>query len=410
MRERKRRSINMHLTHLSLTNFRAFTRLDMELPGRILLLVGDNAQGKTSLLEAVYYLATFSSFHAQNDRQLINFLASQAPQAVTRLVADFKSDTHKHRLEVRLIQDAVGANGVRLRKEILVDGVKRSATEALGKFTAVILLPQMTRILEGGPEERRRYLNLAISQAIPGYAQALSDYTQAISQRNALLKQLNERGGDPGQLAYWDEMVAARGAVLIYNRIHAIDELERLAARTHDRLTHSAEVLRLIYHPSYDPLPMPEGQYALPMQTAPQRSSLSVDKIRQGFLQRLSAVRSEEIARGITTLGPHRDEIRFLGNGIDLADFGSRGQVRTTLLSLKLAEVDWLKDKTGHWPILLLDETLAELDLQRRADLLEYLSHCEQALLTTTDLHLFSDEFIAQSKVGRVESGIITLE
>lgn len=400
----------MRLTHLSLTNFRAFTRLDMDLPGRILLLVGDNAQGKTSLLEAVYYLATFSSFHAQNDRQLINFIAGQSAQAVTRLVADYQYGAHPHRLEVRLIQDAVGANGTRLRKEILVDGVKRSANEALGKFTAVILLPQMTRILEGGPEERRRYLNLAISQSIPGYAQAFSDYTQAISQRNALLKQLNERGGDPAQLTYWDEMIASRGAVLIFNRIHAIDELERLAARAHDRLTHGAEVLRLAYHPSYDPLPTPEGQYTLPMQTAPQRTGLSVEKIRQGFLQRLAEVRAEEIMRGVTTIGPHRDEIRFLGNGIDLGDFGSRGQVRTTLLSLKLAEVDWLKEKTGHWPVLLLDETLAELDLQRRADLLDYLSACEQALLTTTDLHLFSDDFIAQSRVCRVESGIITLE
>ncbi len=400
----------MHLTHLSLTNFRAFSRLDMELPGRILLLVGNNAQGKTSLLEAVYYLATLSSFHAQNDRQLINFIAGQETQAVTRLVADYTIAGHKHRLEVRLIQDAVGANGTRLRKEILVDGVKRSPGEALGKFTAVILLPQMTRILEGGPEERRRYLNLAISQAIPGYAQALTDYAQAVSQRNALLKQLNERGGDPAQLAFWDETVASRGAVLIFNRIQAIQELEKLAARTHDHLTHGSEVLRLIYQPSFDPLPTPDGQYRLPIQTTPQRGSQTVEKIRQGFLQRLSAIRSEEIARGVTTIGPHRDEIRFLGNGIDLGDFGSRGQVRTTLLSLKMAEMAWLKEKTGHWPILLLDETLAELDLRRRADLLDYLNNCEQALLTTTDLHLFSDDFVRQSQVCRVESGIVTQE
>ncbi len=380
------------------------------MPGRILLLVGNNAQGKTSLLEAVYYLATFSSFHAQNDRQLINFTAGQDTQAVSRLVADYQDGGHKHRLEVRLIQDAVGANGSRLRKDILVDGVKRSANEALGKFTAVIFLPQMTRILEGSPEERRRYLNLAISQAVPGYAQALSDYSQAISQRNALLKQLNERGGDLLQLVYWDELIASKGAVLIFNRIHAVHELERLAARTHDRLTHGSEVLRLVYQPSYDPLPMPEGQFALPIQTSPQRSSLNVEKIRQGFLQRLTAVRGEEIARGITTIGPHRDEIRFLSNGIDLSDFGSRGQVRTALLSLKLAEVDWLKEKTGHWPVLLLDETLAELDLQRRADLLDYLVNCEQALLTTTDLNLFNEDFITQCQICRVESGIVTLE
>jgi len=135
-----------------------------------------------------------------------------------------------------------------------------------------------------------------------------------------------------------------------------------------------------------------------------------VEKIRQGFLQRLAGIRSEEIARGVTTIGPHRDEIRFLGNGIDLGDFGSRGQVRTTLLSLKLAEMDWLKAKTGHWPILLLDETLAELDMQRRADLLDYLNNCEQALLTTTDLHLFSEDFVRQSQICRVESGIVTQE
>lgn len=400
----------MHLTHLSLTNFRAFSRLDIELPGRILLLVGNNAQGKTSLLEAVYYLATLNSFHAQNDRQLINFIAGQETQAVTRLVADYLVDGHKHRLEVRLIQDAVGINGTRLRKEILVDGVKRSPGEALGKFTAVILLPQMTRILEGGPDDRRRYLNLAISQAVPGYAQALSDYAQGVSQRNALLKQLGERGGDPAQLDFWDDTISSRGAVLIYNRIQAIQQLEKLAARTHDRLTRGSEVLRLVYQPSYDPLPSPEGQYLLPIQTAPQRGSLTVEKIRQGFQQRLAGIRSEEIARGVTTIGPHRDEIRFLGNGIDLGDFGSRGQVRTTLLALKLAEMDWLKAKTGHWPILLLDETLAELDLQRRADLLDYLNNCEQALLTTTDLHLFSDEFVRQSQICRVESGIVTQE
>jgi len=124
----------MHLTHLSLTNFRAFSRLDIELPGRILLLVGNNAQGKTSLLEAVYYLATLNSFHAQNDRQLINFIAGQETQAVTRLVADYLVGGHKHRLEVRLIQDAVGINGTRLRKEILVDGVKRSPGEAVGQI------------------------------------------------------------------------------------------------------------------------------------------------------------------------------------------------------------------------------------------------------------------------------------
>lgn len=401
----------MYLTHLSLTNFRAFTRLDMEVPRRTLMLVGDNAQGKTSILEAIYYLATYTSFHARNDRQLINFLASREPLAVTRLVADYRSSgaagEKSHRLEVRLIQESSGNGGNRLRKEILLDGVKRTMHQAMGAFTAVIFLPQMTRIVEGGPEERRRYLNLSLAQTVPGYSQALSEYMQALSQRNALLKQLAERGGDPDQLAYWDTLLTDRGARIIFERIAAVQELEQLAARIHHQLTGSHEILRLVYQPAYDPVSRPEGQYALPMQAPVNRSGFSQDRIRQGFMQRLAELRREEIARGITTIGPHRDEMRLLSNGIDLGDFGSRGQVRTALLALKLAEVTWIKNRTGDWPVLLLDEILAELDMQRRADLQRYLLEYEQTMLTTTDLSLFDPNFIEQGAVWQVEQGFV---
>jgi len=398
----------MYLTHLSLTNFRAFTRLDMDVPRRTLLLVGDNAQGKTSILESIYYLATFTSFHAQNDRQLINFLASREPLAVARLVADYRSGERMHHLEVRLIQEANGSgSSSRLRKEILLDGVKRSVHEAMGAFTAVIFLPQMTRIIEGGPEERRRYLNLALAQTLPGYSQALSEYSQALAQRNALLKQLYERGGDPEQIVYWDTLLAERGATIIYARIAAISELEQIAARIHHRLTHSEEILRLVYQPAYDPVSQPEGQFALPMQTPVNRGTFTLERLRQGFIQRLAEVRREEIQRGVTTIGPHRDEMRLLSNGIDLGDYGSRGQVRTALLALKLAEVTWIKNKTGEGPVLLLDEILAELDTQRRADLQSYLLEYEQTLLTTTDLNLFDPDFVQQGTVWQVEQGMV---
>jgi len=398
----------MYLTHLSLTNFRAFTRLDMDVPRRTLLLVGDNAQGKTSILESIYYLATFTSFHAQNDRQLINFLASREPLAVARLVADYRSGERMRHLEVRLIQEANGSgSSSRLRKEILLDGVKRSVHEAMGAFTAVIFLPQMTRIIEGGPEERRRYLNLALAQTLPGYSQALSEYSQALAQRNALLKQLYERGGDPEQIVYWDTLLAERGATIIYARIAAISELEQIAARIHHRLTHSEEILRLVYQPAYDPVSQPEGQFALPMQTPVNRGTFTLERLRQGFIQRLAEVRREEIQRGVTTIGPHRDEMRLLSNGIDLGDYGSRGQVRTALLALKLAEVTWIKNKTGEWPVLLLDEILAELDTQRRADLQSYLLEYEQTLLTTTDLNLFDPDFVQQGTVWQVEQGMV---
>lgn len=398
----------MYLTRLSLTNFRAFSRLDMDVPRRTLLLVGDNAQGKTSILESIYYLATFSSMHASNDRQLINFVAAQEALAVARLVAEYRTTDRQRQLEVRLIQETSGVNGAsRLRKEILLDGVKRTVHEAMGAFTAVIFLPQMTRIIEGGPEERRRYLNLALAQTVPGYSQALSEYTQVLAQRNALLKQIFERGGDAEQLTYWDTLLADRGAQIIHARIAAIQELEQIAARIHHRLTHAEEILRLVYQPAYDPVPRPEGQFALPLQTPVNRAGFSPERIRQGFMQKLYDLRREEIARGVTTIGPHRDELRMLSNGLDLGDFGSRGQVRTALLSLKLAEVAWIKNRTGEWPLLLLDEILAELDTQRRNDLQNYLLEYEQTMLTTTDLKLFDPAFVEQGTVWQVEQGMV---
>ena len=405
----------MYLTHLSLSEFRNFSRLDQDVPRGPLLLVGSNAQGKTSLLEAIYFLATFESFHATSDRQLVNFLANRQPLVVARIVADFKrSDSDKtrvktQRLEIRLILEPNGGNGSRLKKEVLLNGVRKKVGEVIGQFNAVLFLPQMLRIVEGSPEERRRYLNLALSQVYPGYAQALSEYNQVITQRNALLKRLAENGWDASaseaQLLYWDGLLAARGALLIHTRTQAVLELERLAAHIHLDLTRGQEVLRLDYQPSYDPLPQPAAQFMLPLDAPLDRSHLSLEKIQQGFIQRLASLRQEEISRGVTTIGPHRDELRFLANGIDQGTYGSRGQARTLLLSLKLAEVDWMRQKTGQWPVLLLDEVLAELDPLRRQDLLNRLAQCEQALLTTTDLDLFSQEFVNRAQLWRVEAG-----
>lgn len=397
----------MYLTHLSLTNFRSFARLDMEVPRRVVLLVGDNAQGKTSVLEAIYFLAAFTSFQTHTDRQLVNFIEARKDLAVGRLVAEYVRGPARHRLEVRLVLEPVGANGQRLRKEILLDGVKRPMAEIIGHFNAVVFVPQMSQIIEGGPEERRRLINLALSQALPGYAGLLTEYGQALTQRNALLKLLAERGGDPGQLDFWDEILARTGAAIILRRIEALHELEKLAARVHRDLTRAAEVLRLLYRPSYDPLPGPEGQIAMPLATPVQRNGIGEEEIRRGFAGALQQGRAEEIRRGMTVTGPHRDELRFLANGVDLSDYGSRGQVRTALLALKLAEVEWLKEKTGQWPVLLLDEVMAELDTRRRADLLAYLDNLEQALLTTTDLGSFAPGFVEKAETWRVESGAV---
>lgn len=406
----------MFLKHISLTNFRNFTRLDVDVPRRVVVLVGANAQGKTSVLEAIYFLAAFTSFQTHADRQIVNFHeARNNTLTVTRLIADYQRGNGKHRLEARLILEPTGVvNGQRLRKEVLLDGVKKPVSDVIGHFNAVIFVPQMSQIIEGAPEERRRYLNLALAQSTPMYARVLSEYNQALTQRNALLKLLNERGnilstakggGNADQLEVWDETLARLGAQIILWRIEAVQQIERLASRVHSELTRGTEILRLSYEPAFDPLPKPNGQLGLKIDTVVDRSGLDLKEIENGFRQRLRERRSEEIARGVTTIGPHRDELRFLANDIDLADYGSRGQVRTTLLALKLAEVNWMKERTGEWPVILLDEVMAELDAQRRLDLLKYIGESEQILFTTTDLNLFAPDFVSNAEVWKVEGG-----
>ncbi len=396
----------MQLSHLSLTNFRNFTRLDVDVPAGVLLIVGDNAQGKTSLLESIYFISTFTSFQASHNREMLNFIARREPLAVGRIMADYQRGDKSHRLETRIIQQSNGrGNSTRVRKEVLLDDVQTTINESIGHFNAVLFLPRMLSIIDGSPSERRRYLDLAISQIDAPYTAALSAYDKATSQRNALLKMLAEQGGDPGQLDYWDEQIAQAGAKIIAARIHAIRELEHQAALVHHELTRGEEVLRLIYRPAYDPYQPPKNQIALPLDAPIDRANFSREEIAEGFRQALIELRQEEIRRGVTTIGPHRDELHFLGNGIDLGTYGSRGQIRTTLLALKIAEVNWIKEKSGFWPVLLLDEVLAELDNQRRVDLLARLNDIEQVLLTTTDLDLFSPGFVQDATTWQIQGG-----
>ncbi len=397
----------MILSSLSLTNFRLFNRLEVKLPPELLILIGQNAQGKTSFLEAICFLTTLSSISASHDRQLINFSALKESIPVTRLVAEFNRKNSYHRLEIRLILEAgINGNG-RLRKEILLDGVKRSLQNSMGLFNSVIFLPQMMRILEGGPEERRKFLDNCISQVNRPYVKAINDYNNALVQRNALLKQLSERGGDPAQLDYWDEVVCNCGATIISSRLLAAQEIEKLAVEEYSSLTHGHETFHLVYQPAFDPHQELNGQLKLNFISAMQRPILDAVEIKAGFQRQMQLKRREDISRGITTLGPHRDEIRILNNGVDLGMYGSRGQVRSSIMALKLAELKWLQLKTGEWPLLMLDETMAELDRQHRLDLQDRLADYGQVILATTDRHYFSEDFLKSSVIWGVESGKI---
>jgi len=395
----------MFLTHLSLTDFRIFSRFDQAVPLNSLILVGDNAQGKTSLLEAVYYLSTLDSFQASNSLDLINFSALQNNLAVCRIVADFRKKDTDHHLEIRIIKDTNSNGNNSIRKEVLLDGSQQKINSVIGTFNAVLFLPHMLQIVTGSPQLRRHYLNLTLAQVDPAYTESLSEYNKALTQRNALLKQLNERSRDVDQLSYWDEKITQAGAYIIYARIQAIRDLGYIAAPIHQDLTRGEEILRLNYLPSFDPAASPPGQIELPLENALDRSRVELKDIQDGYREKLLSSRSEDIYRGVTSRGPHRDEMRYLSNGIDLGNFGSRGQLRTAMLAIKLAEVNWLNEKNGDWPVLLLDEVLAELDDTRRQDLLDLLAKTEQSLLTTTDLNLFSDEFKKSATQWEIKNG-----
>lgn len=398
----------MRLSHLSLTNFRNFVRLEAEFPPGPTLLVGANAQGKTSLLEAIYYLTGAQSPHTTSDRQLINFLALREPTPFARVVGEVRRGDRLHRIEVRLVLEPEGPVGEgRLRKEVLVNGLKRRVRDLAGGFNAVLFLPQDVAVVEGSPGMRRRYLDAALSQADPTYAAALAEYAKVLAQRNALLKRLQERRNSEAQLAFWDEQLCTLAAALIRARALALHELESLATEVHRELT-GGERLRLVYLPAFDPAARPEGQLDLPLEAAVDRTGFSLGEIEAGMRQALARSRQEEIAQGATLIGPHRDDLRLLANGLDLRLYGSRGQNRTAMLALKLAEVEWLRRRSGEAPVLLLDEVLAELDAARREQVLARVFQVEQAVLTAADLEMFTPDFRARATLWRVEAGKVT--
>lgn len=393
----------VRITHLSLTNFRNYARLELDLPEQTILLHGANAQGKTSLLEAIYYLATSRSPHTPVDRQLMNWLAEQEALPFTRLVADVATLEGARRIEITLIKEALSGAEVRFRKQVRVNGLPRRTIDLLGQLKVVLFLPQDVALISGPPGERRRYLDITLCQVDPAYCRALSLYNRVVAQRNALLKALQEHRGTPDELTFWDQQLVAAGGTLMASRAQAIAELERLARDIHRDLSGNREHLALRYEPSV----VPSQPHRLPGSRPDVPPGALADDYGAALRDQLTRGRRDEIARGMTLWGPHRDELRFLANGVDLGIYGSRGQQRTAVLALKLGEVAWIRQAAGEWPVLLFDEVLAELDLTRRRYLLDRIDNAQQVLLTSTDPGLFAPDFLRKVKLLRVEAGRI---
>jgi DNA replication and repair protein RecF len=408
----------MRIRYLSLTNFRNYTRLELTLPERPLLLHGANAQGKTSLLEAIYLLATGSSPITALDRQIVRWEAEAEGLPYARVWAEIERHDRVYELEIILEKKPLANGTVRLQKTIRVDRARKRRADLAGLLNVVLFMPQDVELVAGPPSGRRRYLDSTLCQVDAAYCTALELYTQALRQRNAALRHLRDEGGDPAQLAPFEEVLAREGVVVANGRRDLVAALSQRADRIHRQLTGGAEWLRLEYQPNFDLAAPPALKYQMGLGLQPYEGpppGVEADGLVAAFQQTLLARRADEITRGVTLTGPHRDEMRFVGGSpaqgtheVDLGTFGSRGQQRTAVLSLKLAELEWMQERTKESPVLLLDEVLAELDTTRRRYLLSQVGSVEQALLTATDLKMFSAEFRQRAELWEVRGGIVT--
>jgi DNA replication and repair protein RecF len=401
----------MYLSHLSLTNFRNFSRLELDLNAGITLLQGLNAQGKTSFLEAVAYLSTSRSLLAGAERELVHWLAWEDPLPFARLVGELVvAGGRKQRIEITLMQTGASSAGAPLlRKEVRVNGVSRRAIDLVGQMPTVLFLPQDVELISGSPSVRRRYLDIALCQMQHDYCRSLSAYNKVLDQRNALLKALRDQGGPREQLAFWDEQLVAQGSLLMARRAAFLAELEAEANQRQQALTDGRERLHVRYLPSLEPNGNGEslaGDDALILRE-PSPLYLAGDQasIVAAFQAALARTRQREIAAGMSLLGPHRDDVQFTAQGRDLRTYGSRGQQRTAALSVKLGEVAIMQRALGAPPLLLLDDVMSELDGSRRALLLEALDGVQQALVTTTDWGDFTPEFRSRARCLHVVEG-----
>ena len=381
----------MHVQSIRLDYFRNYARLELNLPARVHVFRGDNAQGKTNLLEAIYYAATTRSRLASQNRELVGWSAIEEVLPHAEIVLVYVRSGLEHELCITLMLDGDTPDSALVKRQVLVDGVRRRAMDVVGLLNVVLFLPEDISLVAGAPSERRRFLDTLLCQVDRSYCRALARYNRALAQRNALLKRIREHQARSAELAFWDQEIISHGAAVLRGRLEAVVALSEYARVIQPELTGGGEKLDITYDATI----------------ADENGALPSDSIEELYRLALNRSQREELGRGVTIVGPHRDDIRLLINGYDVVTFGSRGQQRTVALSLKLAEIDLMKNRTGESPVLLLDDVVSELDARRCGYLLDRVSQHEQVLLTTTDLSFFSPQFLEKAMLWEVQAGTI---
>ena len=414
----------MRVCQLKLSQFRNYHELDLHPGEGINILYGDNAQGKSNVLEAISLLATTRSLRASRESELI-FRDGEVANVNAEVGRDREGDVE---LQVSVFQGD--------KKAVRVNGLKRPrVVDLLGEFNAVFFGSIDLAIVTGEPTDRRHYMNVEISQISPRYVYDLGHYKRALAQRNRVLRDLRERPRPPESsgIEAWNEQLVTFGSTLFDKRRFYTERLAPLADQIHRELTEGRESLELRYMPSIvlpsasPPATMAresrEERYVADTQetleesngesiaqTRPESPLSGAEAIAEAFRAQLTAVGLEEARRGTTLLGPQRDDICLFINGMDARLYGSQGQQRTVALALKLAEFRLIEDYVGEPPVMLLDDVMSDLDDQRRTHLLQWVRRRCQTFITCTNLRSFPKEILAEAATFHVANGIITAD
>ncbi len=345
----------MKVTKIVLRNFRNYVKLSLDFTHSINIFIGENAQGKTNILESIYYAAMGHSHRTNTDTELIRWQENGASISISfsRLGIEnnllFKFNTQQ-------------------KKEIISNSCTIKPKELMGLLNVVLFSPEDLMLIKGMPTLRRRFLDMEISQVNPAYYQQLLKYNRILSQRNTLLKKIRENKATPDMLDAWDEQLAVVASHIVKKRQAAIKKLAMLANLMHRKITDNKENLTVIYQKH-------------------EINEIDADEYKSKLIQ----FRQNDIWRGSTSVGPHRDDLILSVNSINLRTFGSQGQQRTGVLALKLAELEFIKSETGEYPVLLLDDVMSELDASRREHLINFIQDRVQTFITATEEKYFPD-------------------
>lgn len=365
----------MFLKKLTLHNYRNYEHVEFATDSSVNMFVGPNAQGKTNLLESIYVLALTKSHRTHQDKEWIGWNGERA-----HIHGEIEKRYGACTLDLQ-----VSAQGKRAK----VNGLEqRKLSDFIGQLNVVMFAPEDLEIVKGAPAVRRRFLDMEIGQVQPSYLHDLSQYLKVLVQRNNLLKQMQHSSSLGTQLEVWNEQLVQFGIKIMKKRQSFINKLQVWAETIHQSITNRAEQLSIAYHPSF-----------------PYDDSSQQSVIFDQFMVKLSQARDQEVRRGTTLYGPHRDDLLFQINEKDVQTYGSQGQQRTTALSLKLAEIECIREEVGEYPILLLDDVLSELDSFRQTQLIETFQGKVQTFITTTGVESVKMDRLTHAALFHVQNG-----